>query len=185
LAAIIPMGMRAAAVRVNDVVGVAGFVVPGMRVDVLITGLPPGGNALDGPKVRTLLQNIQVLSAGTNFQKDQQGKPEQAQVVNLLVTPSQAEILSLAGNETHIQLVLRNPMDTQISKPPGTVMSDLFGSTHVPEAVSVAPPNLPLRAAHPAEPIAPPVTLPRIYTVEVVNGATHSQSRFNRATGSK
>jgi len=96
-------------VKVNEVVGVAGFVVPGMRVDVLITGLPPGGNAFDGPKVRTLLQNIQVLSAGVNFQKDREGKPEQAQVVNLLVTPAQAEILSLASNETHIQLVLRNP----------------------------------------------------------------------------
>ena len=70
LAATIPPGMRACAVKVNEVVGVAGFVVPGMRVDVLITGLPPGGNALDGPKVRTLLQNIQVLSAGVNFQKD-------------------------------------------------------------------------------------------------------------------
>jgi pilus assembly protein CpaB len=93
-------------VKVNEVVGVAGFVVPGMRVDVLITGLPPGGNALDGPKVRTLLQNIQVLSAGVNFQQDREGKPEQAQVVNLLVTPAQAELLSLASNETHIQLVL-------------------------------------------------------------------------------
>jgi hypothetical protein len=98
-----------------------------MRVDVLITGLPPGGNALDGPKVRTLLQNIQVLSAGVDFQKDREGKPEQAQVVNLLVTPAQAEILSLASNETHIQLVLRNPMDTQVSGLPGMIMSDLFG----------------------------------------------------------
>ena len=57
--------------EVNDVVGVAGFAVPGMRVDVLITGLPPGGNPLDGSRVRTLLQNIQVLSAGTDFQHDQ------------------------------------------------------------------------------------------------------------------
>jgi len=103
LAATIPPGMRACAVKVNEVVGVAGFVVPGMRVDVLIAGLPPAGDALDGPKVRTLLQNIQVLSAGVNFQRDKEGKPEQAQVVNLLVTPAQAEVLSLASNETHIQ----------------------------------------------------------------------------------
>lgn len=118
LAATIPPGMRACAVKVNDVVGVAGFVVSGMRVDVLVSGLPPGGNAVDGPRVRTLLQNIQVLSAGTDFQKDKEGKPEPAQVVNLLVTPPQAEVLSLAANEMHIQLVLRNPVDTGISTPP-------------------------------------------------------------------
>ena len=77
----------------------AGFVVPGMRVDVLITGLPPGGNALEGAKVRTLLQNIQVLSAGANIEPDKEGKPQQVQVVNLLVTPHQAEILSLTAGK--------------------------------------------------------------------------------------
>src|ERR1019366_7496141 len=141
LAATIPPGMRACAVKVNEVVGVAGFVVPGMRVDVLITGLPLGGNPLDGPKVRTLLQNIQVLSGGVNFLQDREGKPEQAQVVNLLVTPAQAEILSLASNETHIQLVLRNPMDTQISGLPGTIMSDLFGSARAAPPVPFVRPN--------------------------------------------
>ena len=183
LAAMIPSGMRACAVRVNEVVGVAGFVVPGMRVDVLITGLPPGGNSLDGPKVRTLLQDIQVLSAGTNFQKDQAGKPEQVQVVNLLVTPDQAEILSLASNETHIQLVLRNPMDTQIAKPPGTMMSSLFGGARVSApAPSDHPPK-----AKPAEPPALPVVavpaiaaVPTVYTIEVLNGTVHSQVKFSR-----
>src|SRR5205823_13217556 len=88
LAATIPPGMRAVAVRVNDIVGVAGFVVSGMRVDVLIAGNPPG-SAASGPKVKTLLQNIEVLSAGQNFQKDAEGKPVQVPVVNLLVTPDQ------------------------------------------------------------------------------------------------
>src|SRR5713101_4391405 len=83
LAATIPAGMRAFAVRVNDVVGVAGFVVPGMRVDVLIAGVPPGATA-GGPRVKTLLQNIQVLSAATNIQKDPEGKPLPVPVVNLL-----------------------------------------------------------------------------------------------------
>src|SRR5262245_20166500 len=100
LAATIRPGMRACAVRVNDVVGVGGFVVPGMRVDVLISGNTPGPRSAEGPKVKTLLQNIEVLSAGTNFQKDAEGKPVQVPVVNLLVTPEQAEVLSLAGNET-------------------------------------------------------------------------------------
>jgi len=188
LAATIPPGMRACAVKVNEVVGVAGFVVPGMRVDVLITGLPPGGNALDGAKVRTLLQNIQVLSAGTNFQKDQEGKPEQAQVVNLLVTPAQAEILSLASNETHIQLVLRNPMDTEISRPPGAIMSDLFGAARAPEPVPVDRPPSPQSAPRVRLPAMPAVSQPAppsLYTVEVSNGSVHTQARFVRPPGTQ
>ena len=186
LAGTIPPGMRACAIKVNDVVGVAGFVVSGMRVDVLISGQPPSGNPSDGPRVRTLLQNIEVLSAGTNFRKDQEGKPEQAQVVNLLVTPPQAEILSLASNETHIQLVLRNPMDTQLSVPPGTVMSDLFGTPHVRETTPAR------QAPRPAPPVvtppvtAPPATIavasvPHPYVIEVSNGAQHTQVKFDRA----
>jgi len=185
LAAMIPPGMRACAVKVNDVVGVAGFVVPGMRVDVLITGLPPGGSPLDGPKVRTLLQNIQVLSAGTNFQKDKEGKPEQAQVVNLLVTPAEAEILSLASNETRIQLVLRNPMDTQVSGLSGTIMSDLFGRARTPEPI---PTNRPRYVNPPMRPVAlaPVLTVPaapKVYTIEVSNGSAHTQAKFSQPVG--
>ena len=127
LAAMIPSGMRAVAVRVNDVVGVAGFVVPGMRVDVLISGNPPSPNsATQGSLTRTLLQNIEVLSAGQDFKKDNEGKPQGVGVVNLLVTPEQAEMLSLASNQTTIQLVLRNPLDTQVAKTPGTAVVELF-----------------------------------------------------------
>jgi len=181
LAAMIPPGMRACAVKVNEVVGVAGFVVPGMRVDVLISGQPPGGNAFDGPKVRTLLQNIQVLSAGTNFQKDREGKPEQAQVVNLLVSPAEAEVLSLASNETHIQLVLRNPMDTQVTGLPGTIMSDLFGRARVLESIPIDRPRRIQSIVRPAPPppaISEPAS-PRVYTVEVSNGSTHTQTKFS------
>ena len=197
LAATIPPGMRACAVKVNEVVDVAGVVVPGMRVDVLITGLPPGGNAFDGPKVRTLLQNIQVLSAGTNFQGDREGKPEQVQVVNLLVTPSQAEILSLASNETHIQLVLRNPTDTELARPPGTVMSDLFGGVSV-RAPEASPPSSPAFARQtssqsPAPAKIPVVSrptsmvpaVPDLYTVEVSNGSVHTMSTFVRPGGNR
>jgi pilus assembly protein CpaB len=183
LAATIPPGMRACAVKVNEVVGVAGFVVPGMRVDVLITGLPPGGNALDGPKVRTLLQNIQVLSAGVNFQKDREGKPEQAQVVNLLVTPVEAEILSLASNETHIQLVLRNPMDTQVSGLPGLIMSDLFGRERAPAPVPDVGPQSPPPALPPASPVKAEPAAPKPYTIEVSNGSVHTQVTFSRPGG--
>jgi pilus assembly protein CpaB len=134
LAATIKHGMRACAVKVDEVVGVAGFVVPGMRVDVLASGVPPGAPASDGPKVKTLLQNIEVLSAGTNIQKDNEGKPVQVQVVNLLVDPEQAELLSLASNQTKIQLALRNPLDTENAKTPGIAMARLFADVNTPAA---------------------------------------------------
>ncbi|HWB84072.1 MAG TPA: Flp pilus assembly protein CpaB [Bryobacteraceae bacterium] len=134
LAAMIPPGMRAVAVRVNEVVGVAGFVLPGMRVDVLISGNPPGvGNTGLGTLTRTLLQNLEVLSAGQDFKKDSEGKPIMVQVVNLLVTPAQAEQLSLAASQTTIQLVLRNPLDRDVTKTPGTALAKLFtgGTLHL------------------------------------------------------
>ena len=81
-----------------------------------------------------------MLSAGQNFQKDAEGKPVQVQVVNLLVTPEQAEILSLASNETRIQLVLRNPLDTETSKTTGIALASLFGG-------AMKPPEAPAQAA--------------------------------------
>jgi pilus assembly protein CpaB len=103
LASMIPEGMRAVAIRVNDVAGVAGFVTPGMRVDVLISGTPGANNASAalGVQSKTMLQNVEVLSAGQDFKKDAEGKPITVQVVNLLVTPEQAEMLSLASTQTN------------------------------------------------------------------------------------
>ena len=151
LAATSPPGMRAVAVRVNDFVGVAGFVVPGTRVDVLISGLPPNNvRSSLGTQTRTILQNIEVLSAGQNIQKDAEGKPVTVPVVNLLVTPEQAETLSLASNETKIQLVLRNPLDTKQAKAPGTAIAYLFGGQPSPKAASG-----PRRVAKPSPPAAP------------------------------
>jgi pilus assembly protein CpaB len=170
LAATIPQGMRASAVKVNDVVGVAGFVTPGMRVDVLIAGNAPGAaNASEGTRVKTLLQNIQVLSAGTDIQKDAEGKPQQVQVVNLLVSPEQAEMLSLASSETHIQLVLRNPLDTKEDQPPGTAMAQLFGEPSKPRPVAVSHPGTPKAAAAPSS---------RMYMVEVFNGSKKTEAKF-------
>jgi pilus assembly protein CpaB len=172
LAATIPSGMRACAVKVNDVVGVAGFVLPGMRVDVLISGNPPGVTSTEGPKVRTLLQNIAVLSAGSNIQKDNEGKPVQVQVVNLLVTPQQAEVLSLASNETRIQLVLRNPLDTEFAKPPGSAMASLFSDGRIAKPVTSGTIRRP----------APKVEKPseaRLYLVEVLNGGNRKEEKFS------
>jgi pilus assembly protein CpaB len=168
LAATIRQGMRALAVKVDDVVGVAGFVTPGMRVDVLISGNPPGPvNPAEGTKVRTLLQNIQVLSAGTDIQKDAEGKPQQVQVVNLLVTPAQAELLSLASNQTHIQLVLRNPLDTQTDQPPGTVLANLFKDPNAPRPKPLVP----------GQKALPPPS--RVYLVEVFTGSKRTEEKFN------
>jgi len=175
LAATIPPGMRAVAVRVNDVVGVAGFVVSGMRVDVLIAGNPPG-SAASGPKVKTLLQNIEVLSAGQNFQKDGEGKPVQVQVVNLLVTPEQAETLSLASNETRIQLILRNPLDNEATKTPGSAMSTLFGEA---KPLVAHDSRARVKAAPPAA-VLPPPPPPSPFLIEVLNGAKRTEVKFAR-----
>jgi pilus assembly protein CpaB len=183
LAATIPPGMRAVAVRVNDIVGVAGFVVPGMRVDVLISGVPPGPQ-VHGPKVRTLLQNIEVLSAGQNYQKDVEGKPVVVQVVNLLVNPEQAEVLSLASNETRIQLVLRNPLDTQTAKPPGTAVAALYadakaqGSTAVRRRAVMPVVTKPELPAVVVVPLAP-------YHIEIFNGPQRSEAKFVRRSEDK
>jgi len=179
LAAMIPPGMRAVAVRVNEVVGVAGFVVPGMRVDLLISGVPPNAPRNLGTLSRTLLQNIEVLSAGQNIQKDAEGKPISVPVVNLLVTPEQAEILSLASSETRIQLVLRNPLDTQVAKTPGTAVANLFTGQKLtlpgsgggaPRASSRAAPPPPVVEKKPPPPIV----------VEVLHGARKAETSFPR-----
>jgi pilus assembly protein CpaB len=124
LAPIIPVGMRAVSVRVNDVAGVAGFVLPGMRVDVLVTGRP---TSAEGSITNTCLQNILVLSAGQTIQADSRGQAIQAPTVTLLATPDQAEVLTLANSEGHIQLVLRNGSDQTIEKTSGRNVAELYG----------------------------------------------------------
>ncbi len=169
LAATIPEGMRACAVKVDDVVGVAGFATPGMRVDVLISGTPPGAtDATQGSQVRTLLQNIQVLSAGTDISRDVSGKPEQVQVVTLLVTPPQAEALSLANNQTKIQLVLRNPLDTKLIATPGTGLEHLYGEA-----------TAPVGSSKPTHATGKPArNRPTGYQIEVFNGSKRSEAKF-------
>ena len=175
LASTIPPGMRAEAVKVDDVVGVAGFVTPGMRVDVLISGVPPGPtNPAEGPIVKTLLQNIEVLSAGTDIQQDRgEAKPKQVQVVNLLVTPEQAEDLALAGSQMHIQLVLRNPLDTQVVQPPETAMGTIFSGE-----TNFAPTPPPKAASTGAvRKVAKPAP-PHVYAIQVFNGSKKSEADF-------
>lgn len=170
LAMTIPEGMRACAVRVDEVVGVAGFVTPGMRVDVLASGTPPEAPPSQGTITKTILQNIEVLSAGTDIQKDAEGKPQQVQVVNLLVTPEQAEELSLAANQLKIQLVLRNPLDTKVAELPSTAMSNLFSGA------TAAPP-----AAH--RPVHAHRKVEKPYQMVIQNGTTTTTQRFPNPGG--
>jgi len=190
LAAMIPPGMRAVAVRVNEVVGVAGFVVPGMRVDILISGNTPGGNANVGTLTRTLLQNIEVLSAGQDFKKDSEGKPVLVQVVNLLVTPEQAEQLSLASMQTNIQLVLRNPLDHDVAKTPGTALSHLFlgGKFALPQARPEGEVTQRPRPVQRAAVAPPPVALPPApkkeapFVMEIISGSAKTEKKFENAS---
>lgn len=170
LASIIPKGMRACAVKVDDVVGLAGFVTPGMRVDVLVSGIPPangGASAAQGTVTKTVLQNIQVLSAGTDYQKDAEGKAKPVQVVNLLVTPEQAETLSLASSQERIQLVLRNPLDTSVDKIPATAMSTLFNGDAAPVV------------SHPVQTVkVVRKPAPNVVSIEIINGSKRSQEKI-------
>jgi pilus assembly protein CpaB len=170
LAPTIPDGMRASAVRVDEVVGVAGFVIPGMRVDVLVSGNPPGAAAVQGVVTKTILQNIQVLSAGTDIQRDAEGKPQQVQVVTLLVTPDQAQVLSLASNSLKIQLVLRNPLDTKVAEVKEDSMQKIFGI-------------LPPPSAGPGKRVPRPVV--NTYKVVVINGTKTTEEKFPAPGGPK
>ena len=126
LAPVIPVGMRAVTLRVNDVSGLAGFVLPGMRVDVLVTGHPPNSD-MSVTATPVQLQNLLVLSAGTVMQPDARGQAMPAQTVTLLGTPEQAETLTLASSDTRIQLVLRNGSDQSVANTPGHDIAELYG----------------------------------------------------------
>jgi pilus assembly protein CpaB len=153
LSPIIPNGMRAMAVRVNEVIGVAGFVLPGMRVDVLVTGRPP--NATE-EVTKTVLQNITILSAGQQMQADSRGQAINATVVNVLVTPAQAELLTLAGNEGRLALVLRNATDQKIEEMRGHETSELFSGMRKAPVAAPRPQVARAKVAPPPPPPPPP-----------------------------
>jgi pilus assembly protein CpaB len=173
MAAMIPPGMRAVAIRVTDITGVAGFVTPGQHVDVLIAGMPPGGSPRGGTLSKTLLQNVEVLSAGQKLEKDPEGKPISVPVVNLLVNPDDAETLSLASTETKIQLVLRNPLDRETAKTKGTAVSTLFTGVRIAGDEA----EKPARRERPVK-VAPVVKAPPPVTVEVIQGNTRNSVKF-------
>jgi pilus assembly protein CpaB len=180
LAAGIKPGMRAVALHVNDVNGMAGYVIPGMHVDVIISGTPPSNpNPNAGAVAKTLLQDIEILSAGQNIQKDAEGKPVVVGLVNVLVTPEQAEILNLATNDTRIQLVLRNPIDHATTVTRGAWLQELYGG----QAKKAAPVPGPRRAPKPVDMQPPPPAAPKPegpFVLEIINGTHRTETVFEK-----
>src|SRR6185312_8919294 len=123
----IPAGMRAVSVKVNDVVSVAGYAIPGTHVDVLLTGNPTQDNDPRAVTTVTLLSNVQVLTAGQQMEQRPDGKPEKVTVITLLVDPAGAEKLALADGFGHIQLALRNPLDRAATVATPLLNGTLYG----------------------------------------------------------
>jgi len=188
LMAVIPDGMRAVGVKVNDVIGVAGFVVPGSRVDVILSGSPAKNNEIEMSKV--ILENIQVLAAGQNVTSDVNGKPQSVQVVTLLVTPEESQKLALASVDGKIQLALRNPLDLERPNPDAIKKERLYGSaapapapepkrevvrTRAPK-VEPPPPPPPVVAAAPVRAPAPP---PKV-ELQLIQGSKTEKVMFEK-----
>jgi pilus assembly protein CpaB len=176
----IPAGMRAMAVRVDEVIGVAGYLDTGTRVDLVVTI-----RNREESTSRTVVSNVQVLSAGTRYEQERartgNEAPSAAAVVTLLVSPQDAERIALAQAEGQIMLVLRNPLDTQPTSTGGVRMAGLFGepapAPEPPRPVRRAAPPKPQPAAveAPAAPAPPPA-----YTVEAIRAAKRTEEEVAR-----
>ena len=167
---VIPEGMRAVSVRVNEVVGVAGYVLPGNRVDVVATASPTDSRSDTTSKV--VLANVQVLTAGTRMEQGQDdNKPTQVTVVTLLVNPEQAERLALASTEGKIQLALRNPLDNGAPETPGIRTAGLLGAKPAPTAPAPRVSRARKPESKPQVEVAPPPAPP---SVEIIRGDKRS-----------
>jgi pilus assembly protein CpaB len=166
LPVIINEGMRGLTMRVNEVSGVAGFVTPNTRVDVLLTLEDPrnGGE----PSTRIIMQDMRVLAAGQSLQPDAEGKPQSVPVVTFLVTPEQAETLALASQQGNIQLALRNQLDTNLVKTNGTRKGVLMGGPIGRVAARRATSREPVAAA----------PVPSQQVVEVYRGGVRTLMKF-------
>lgn len=169
LAAKIPDGMRATSVKTNEVSDVAGFIFPGSHVDILVTLRGENSNFV----TRTVLQNVQVLAAGTKTEPDPNGKPENVNVVTLLVTPDESEKLALAQNQAQqsqggIHFVLRNGGDTATPNTTPVDMADLTGAPR-----KVVQPEV--RAKHR---VAPKAASAPAFSVETISGGKASVTTF-------
>ncbi len=173
LSAVIDEGMRAVSIRVDEVVAVAGFVVAGTHVDVMLTGNPGSG---EEQLTQTILEDVQVLAAGQSIQPDAEGKPQRVNVVTFLCTPEDAAKVILAASEGRIQLVLRNAVEKedeeQLTKKdlPKVGRRELYAGAAPPPRPAVtrrAPPPPPPAPIAPPEP--EPVSIMMIRGSQVSN----------------
>ena len=170
----IPIGMRAISVKVNEVVGVAGFVVPGTHVDVVATV-----DSQNEKTTRTVVSNLQVLAAGTRYdqQEAREGKPIPTTVVTLLVTPEDAERVTLASTDGRIILVLRNPLDIAPTTTTGVHLASLMGSPSQPPIEKNVKGR---RMVVAAPPPPPPPPAPPPYMVETIRGAKRTTEEVKK-----
>jgi len=161
----IPLGMRAISIKVNEVVGVAGFVVPGTRVDVLATVGRVSGSTMS----KAVVSNVQVLTAGTRYdlEDSRSGEPLPSTVVTLMVTPEEAERIALASIEGQLVLTLRNPLDTKPTDTEGIRTAALMGET--------PPPPVVVQRQGRRVAVKPTPAPPKPYTVEAIRGGSRSQ----------
>jgi pilus assembly protein CpaB len=168
LPVVIPEGKRAVSVRVNEVIGVAGYVLPGTKVDVLATASPT--DKREDMTTKLVLSNVQVLAAGTKIEQDgEQGKPMSVNVVTLLVTPEESEKLTRGATEGKIQLALRNPLDKEMPETPGIQPASLLGGARAARK----PAGNSARASRPVASVAA-VAQPEP-TVEIIRGDKRAQ----------
>ncbi len=159
---VIPPGYRAVSVRVNEVIGVAGYVLPGTHVDVVVTLNPT--NQQENTTSKVILTNVQVLAAGTKIDRQtDKDKPMPVSVVTMLVDPDQAERLTLAASEGKIQLALRNPLDQETPATPGVRPAALLGPPPAPPRARGSRPRAPQTVAEAPKPVEP-------ITVEIIRG---------------
>lgn len=165
---IIPAGMRAMSVRVNEVIGVAGFVLPGTRVDVLVTVDNPGEANGKEPMARTVVSNVTVLTAGTRYDQEEarDGQPQRSTVVTVAVLPQDGERLALAASQGQISLVLRNPVDVDTTQTAGIKLTALMRGTGPEPVLDKAQ-----RRMVPAKPQTPLPVVPSVYRVETIRAA--------------
>jgi pilus assembly protein CpaB len=165
---LIPPGMRAVSVRVNEVIGVAGFVVPGTRVDVLLTGNPTGAS---DQRTTTVLENVAVIATGQKLERNTAGEPQLTPVITLLVSPDDAQKLTLATSQGKIQLALRNPLDTKQQELNSVATGALYKG--VPPPTPIAAARTKATGSHSVKTPAPPP--PAVYSVEVIKGTKREE----------
>jgi pilus assembly protein CpaB len=166
LTVLLTPGHRAIAVRVNEIIGVSGFIVPNDRVDVIALVTPPSA-ANEGAKQisKIVLQNKRVLSVAQTVNEPKDGKPQIASSITLELTPEEAEKLSLASIEGQIVLALRSAQDENIVSTPGSTTRELLNLAAPP------PPPVPIVAPPPPPP-------PARYRVELYAGSKRSEFEF-------